>query len=392
MAVNTEDKENVPRSNHQVLKNHLNSDKIIPPSSSSNVLNLSNSAHSGPQTHKLHYSRLSPITPSPPPLPVADTELSHGYDNESFAEQKEHSLNSGHFSYAAARCHSDTAAPIGSVLAHGRVNDDRAPSVSAVSPGVSDTEAPVSTRYTETREDVRVVEEEEMKCGSSVLGKRKSSERDSHSSDDGYCTCGSCDSTPSGSAVATTTNCVCQSRVKRKEEECSSTREKPFSSEEPTCVSQATSGCGDVFERGDSLDNRVNSFHGTQVRTCGNSDMNVNDILEEFDRIFQSPEAVAVETTEEKHLSTTDSPQPPPSSPILVSDYRGVQRPPSTLQSGVRSDPQDGHQVTSSAVEEKPVIDLSIGLEEIAKREDEELKRAMEESLKQQVISHNVSE
>ena len=374
MAVNAEDKENVPRSNHRALKNQLNSEKIIAPSSSNNSSNSTH--HSGPQTHKLYYSRLSPITPSPPPLP-GDAELSHSHDNESSGEQIRHTLNNnGQFLDAAAQCQLDSA---GSVLADGHANKDRASSVSTATPSISDTEA---LRSTETRRGVR--EEEDMRCGSSVLGKRKSSERESNSSDDGYCTCGSCDSTPGGSAVTSTADCVCLGRVKRKEDECSSTREQLFSTEEPTCGTHVTDGCGDEFDCGDRIEDRV--------QTGCNSDTNVNDILEEFDRIFQSPEAVTSLNTEEKQLSAADLPQQPPSSPVLVSDYHCVQSPPSTLQSETRPVSQDSHQVTSSAIEEKPVIDLSVGLEEIAKREDEELKRAMEESLKQQVTSHNMSE
>ena len=198
--------------------------------------------------------------------------------------------------------------------------------------------------------------------GSGVLGKRKSCERDSYSVDDGYCTCGSCDSTPKGS---TTVGCVCH-KVKRKEEE---TKERQLSpGEDPGLVCYS---CGD--ESGWQE-------HRSKEAHVKNSNTNVNGILDEFDRIFSSPEALAA-LKEEEQQSTVDLSLPP-------SGHRAVPKP-SVPHSDIDSSQSVTHtdcQVPSPATEQKPAIELSVGLEEIAQREDEELKKAMEESLKQQVM------
>ena len=251
-------------------------------------------------------------------------------------------------------------------------------------------EAPVISRF--------ATAVEKHNKGTCVLGKRKSSERDSHSSDDGYCTCGSsCDSTPSNSTTttnanhtltaATCMNCICHvARTKRKEHQNQPTEEPQLSSSEVTCGSDTNVSDGRHKNTGECM--------GTVTEVCkpvaDSSNANVIEILDDFDRIFESPEAIAALQQEER----PSTPIPPTPTAIASNDYhhQGEQ-----LRSRTGAMPQlpelveakpvpplvADSTVSSSTGELKmPDIELEI---DIAKREDEELKKAMEESLKQQV-------
>ena len=228
-----------------------------------------------------------------------------------------------------------------------------------------------------------------------MLGKRKSSERDSHLSDDGYCTCGSsCDSTPSSSSSSSTTaigqvaapmSCIYHSKVKRKE----------IQSVEHQLVSEG--GCSSDTYTSASEGRRKESGcmgSGAEVRkpmAAKSSNADVNQILADFDRICESPEAVAALQLEERQ------PKPSmPTTPTIAIDYRPAEQlrslcPTPEVPRLVETKPAvslvTDSTVSSSTGEEKmPDLELEI---EMAKKEDEELKKAMEESLKQQVNIEN---
>lgn len=232
--------------------------------------------------------------------------------------------------------------------------------------------------------------------GSCVLGKRKSSERDPHSStDDGYCTCGSsCDSTPCGSTAMTAiaANCIYHSKVKRVEYQ--STEKPQFSSEGSHIVcddrqkDESSSSTASVSNSRQKEEERVDTEKCDLKADSSNA--NVNEIVDEFDQIFESPEAAVAAAT---CIQRDERRYTPTAMPTTVSNnYQAEQVRDSTvapqLPKLVEVELAALSRVSSSTGEVKmPDIELEVGLEEIAKREDEELKKAMEESLKQQVGS-----
>ena len=209
--------------------------------------------------------------------------------------------------------------------------------------------------------------------GSCVLGKRKSSERDSHSSDDGYCTCGSsCDSTPSGSTamVAPAMNCICHNKVKRTEYRATEHQPSSEDSSDNTNVSD-----GRQEELG---------HMGTEVckPAADGSNEDVNEILDDFDRIFESPEAIAA-------LQQKERPSTPTPTPAIdyhqAEQLRSCATPQQPRLVEAKSVPLVADSTVSGSTGEVKVPDIELEID-IAKREDEDLKKAMEESLKQQVI------
>ena len=362
--------------NHQAPSNQTNlsiantSSDIIPasskinditPSSSNDVIPSSISAESAPhRTDQLHECPVSPIYPSPPLL-SRDTEWnaesnSTYHRNECDFAQRDHSEVQGNHSdrQLTQVDHSERQLTQGDHNEHKPMQGSSAPPSSPV----YEQEAPVIVHSGEKHND-----------GGCVLGKRTSSERDSHSSDDGYCTCGSsCDSTPSGSTIAAA-SCICHNKAKRIE----------YRSTEPQLSSEG-GGITNVSDDRQKEKGYANTEKCIQIGE--NSNANVNKILDECDRIFESPEAVAALKWEER-LSTLAA------TPPAVSNYQAELRPstpqlPQLVEAGpvLLADSR----VSNSTNEQKlPDIELEIGLEEIAKREDEELKKAMEESLKQQV-------
>ena len=312
------------------------------------------------------------VIPSPPP-PLNDAE---------------NDLGDGQFSVTSAATstctssvtHTDSLPPHGN-NSRSHTCNIAPPSPSPVvqhSPGY-DLEAPLTHKTTGAHERVF------MSCVSSgLLGKRKSSERQYHLSDDGYCTWGSCESTP---RCSTTSSCVCRNKIKRNDSQI--LKDGLLSCERAPSTSNLPRGSGsdDVFDVREDVEERVGSKRDSDVHiqnTEDNSDENVNGILAEFDSIFESPEAVAaLRIEEETSLSAKDfpprPPPPSPSPPLLISDCPAALR-----QATPPSAPPPSQPLVCGSGDDKN-IEMTIGLEEIAKREDEELKKAMEESLKQQV-------
>ena len=229
-------------------------------------------------------------------------------------------------------------------------------------------------------------------CVAGVLGKRKSSERDSHSSDEGYCTCGSCESTPGGgdgstSSVSATAGCSCR-KIKR--------------NKETSRLNENSTSTGVVVPGNECVGNRPEEecvMSQARTQTAEEPDTNVNSVLDEFDSIFESPDAVAALSVPEDGPSFLTDQHPPTPATVVSSEHTAPPPRPSTPHpggmphpggvprpGGTPHPPADCH-VSSSTTEQKPAVELSIGLEELAKREDEELKMAMEESLRQQVTA-----
>lgn len=432
LATSTEDKENVPRIDHHHHHHHHmspqqnspplptpvlgssggdNSDIIITssaPLSSDNNL-LLNSSTAGGTCLSLQRSQQQQQPPlghhqtTPSPVLTPNEADSHRHDGAQSSVISASSLPPPpplSSSLTTASANQTVEATREGACTYSTVAPPTTTMTGQHSSLIYDTEAPLAPKRSEGQTEGEVFSS----CGNGVLGKRKSSERDSHSSDDGYCTCGSCDSTPRGSA--STVNCVCRNKVKRKDHQ---TKEYLLSSEEPPscCVPRGgrsydtsddrrgscTAG-GHVIPRG-----KEEVHVRTQTEMDG-SDANVNGILDEFDSIFESPDAVAAlkinekvgekEEDDKKTMSTMVKGLPrslplpsPPTTPLLVSDGQTAPRP-TTPPPPLGNEPQ----VQSITEGQKPLtdnIELSIGLEEIAKREDEELKKAVEESLKQQV-------
>ena len=225
-------------------------------------------------------------------------------------------------------------------------------------------------------QEAPVNETEKHNEGSCVLGKRKSSERDSHSSDDGYCTCGSsCDSTPSSStamvAAAIATNCIYHNKVKRTEYQV--TEHQP-----------SNEGSSDNNNVPDGRQEETGHM-GTEVckPAADGSNADVNKILDDFDQIFESPEAIAALKQEER-------PSTPTPSPAIeyhqAEQLRSCATPQLPRLVEAKPVPLVADSTVSSSTGEVKMPDIELEID-IAKREDEDLKKAMEESLKQQVIS-----
>ena len=249
-----------------------------------------------------------------------------------------------------------------------------------------------------------------------VLGKRKSSERDSHLSDDGYYTYGSCESTPGthgGNSTSSTTSSTSCGRRKIKREN------------ENSCRSNKNSST--VVPGNGRIDLREVECVMTQTRTetPGKLNADVNRVLDEFDSIFESPEAAAALEVEDKPSTATAMENTPLSPTVVVSDGHHTAVPPSSSAphsggmphpptnfphpsaphpagmpnpptnspqpsaphlGGILHPPANSHVSSSTSGAQMPAIESSVGLDELAKREYEEIKMAMEESLRQQVM------
>ena len=410
LAVSGEDKENMPRTTHptaplsqtnliQLLAN-TNSD-IIPssgsktndiiPSNSNDVVPLSSAVQSM-TPHRTGQLEDCPVSPIFPPSPHP---LLHGAEKD-----PENISNSPPPSFLAAahhagECdltdHSDLKLTQVEHQLTQEDHSDRKPTQEHNNTSSSEQRPASNSPVYEQEAPViehSVTATEKHNEGSCVLGKRKSSERDPHSSDDGYCTCGSsCNSTPSssaaqalaGAAVATTTNCICRNKTKRME----------YQPIEPRLSSEGTCN-GDTIVSG-GREKEVEHV-GTTMDVCrpttDGSNTYVNEILDDFDRIFESPEAIAAVQREERPSTAT----PPPTPAVASGDYRQAEPLPSSacvtpqLPRLVEAKPvplvADSMVSSSTGDVKMPDIELEVG---VAKREDEELKKAMEESLKQQV-------
>ena len=150
----------------------------------------------------------------------------------------------------------------------------------------------------------------------------------------------------------------------------------------------------------------------TRTETPGKLNADVNRVLDEFDSIFESPEAAAALEVEDKPSTATAMENTPLSPTVVVSDGHhpavGMPHPPTNFPqpsaphlAGMPNPPANSHQPSAphsggilhppadshvSSSEQMPAIESSVGLDELAKREYEEIKMAMEESLRQQVM------
>ena len=413
LATSSEDKENMPRTSHRAaaplsqtnpilhLLAKTNNDTIpssssktsnVIPSSSNDIIPLSPISTLSHRTDLLQDCPVSPIFP-PSPQPLL-------HDAEKDSERITNSPPLLSPSFIAAAHITDHI--VGHYLAQADHNDhqltqvehqltqedrnDRNSTQEGNNTSSSERPAPIFEQEAPVIEHSTAAMEKHNE-GGCVLGKRKSSERDSHSSDDGYCTCGSsCDSTPSSSSSTTAigqtaapTSCIYHSKVKRKED-LQSVEHQLVS--EGVCSSDTYTSTSEGRQKESG---RIGS--GAELRkpmAAKSSNADVNQILADFDRICESPEAIAALQLEER--------QPKPTTLTPAIDYRPAEQ----LRSACAT-PQ-----LSQLVEVKPVVSLvtdstvssstgegkmsDIELEiEMAKKEDEELKKAMEESLKQQV-------
>ena len=376
----------MPRANHQaplsqtnLLQLLTNTGNDVIPSSSSDVISSSNSAQSASPhrtDNQLQDCPVSPIFPPSPPSLSPDTQQNH--------EKSTHSPPLSP-SFLSATFQADHSVHQLTQVEHKLTQEDHTdhkPAQRHNNSLPSEQPAPNALVYEQEAPVFDHSATENHNEGSCVLGKRKSSERDPHSSDDGYCTCGSsCDSTPSGSTatMAAATNCIYHNKVKRVE----------YQSTEPCLSSEGSHSATNVTnDRQKEESSSVNTEKCKQ--TADSSNANVNKILDEFGQIFGSPEAIAA-------LQQDEAPHTPTAIPTCTdfsSNYQAEQLRASTtpqLPKLVEVELVADSRVSSSTGEVKmPDIELEVGLEEIAKREDEELKKAMEESLKQQVIMLNV--
>jgi hypothetical protein len=128
---------------------------------------------------------------------------------------------------------------------------------------------------------------------------------------------------------------------------------------------------------------------GTDVRKStraySSNNADVNGILADFDRICESPEAIAALQQEERRPST----MPTIPAPAIEYHQAGQLRsacatPPLPRLVVAKPVPMVTDSTVSSSTGEVKIPDIELEID-IAKKEDEELKKAMEESLKQQV-------